>query len=162
MIKVHSHEQLSQLQQHEWAALWVCVCVSVCVQRVLQSLSLWLCEAAGLPVYQRSSERWFVWSRSLQNRGSSRLAALRSSTCGGSTCCTLCGPAWANTRVFTYNVDFTYDLTKILKQAVFVLYISGRCSVNPACRCEGSASAAPIQTPLTLKGKKIAVFEHCG
>lgn len=104
--------------------------MSVCVQETLCSslfwhtVSLWLYEAAGLPVYQRSSVRWSVWWKSLQNRESSQLAALRSSTCGGSTCCTLCGPAWANSPVFTYIVDFTYDSAKILKQAVFVLYIS--------------------------------------
>lgn len=53
--------------------------------------------AASLPEYQKSSGRWSVWWRSSRNRASSPRAARRSSTCGGSTCCTLCGPARAET-----------------------------------------------------------------
>lgn len=53
--------------------------------------------AASLPEYQKSSGRWSVWWRSSRNRASSPQAARRSSTCGGSTCCTLCGPARAET-----------------------------------------------------------------
>lgn len=112
-------------------------------------------EAAGLPVYQRSSVRWSAWWKSLQSRVSSRSAALRSSTCGGSTCCTLCGPAPANSRVFTYNVDFTYDLAKILKRAVFVLYISMRHPVNSTCWREGWASK--LRSLFTLKYKSVSL-----
>lgn len=83
-----------------------------------------LCKIGGVPVCQRSSVRWSVWWKSSQNRVSSQSAALRSSTCGGSTCCTLCGPTQANSQVFKYNVDFTYDLGENQNEAVFVLYIS--------------------------------------
>lgn len=55
--------------------------------------SVWLCEVAGVPACRRSSARWSLCRRSWQSCASSRSAALRSSTCGGSTCCTLCGPA---------------------------------------------------------------------
>lgn len=58
---------------------------------------------------QRSSVRWSVWWKSSQNRASSQSAALRSSTCGGSTCCTLCGPTQANSQVL--NTMLTLHMT---------------------------------------------------
>lgn len=94
-----------------------------------------LCKGGGVPVCQRSSVRWSVWWKSSQSRASSPSAALRSSTCGGSTCCTLCAPTQANSRVFKHNVDFTYDLSRSRMRCLF--FISA--SVNSA---EGSASTA--------------------
>lgn len=56
--------------------------------------NLW--RAAGaLPVCPRSSGRWSAPWTSWPNRASSRWVARHSSACGGSTCCTPCGPAWA-------------------------------------------------------------------
>lgn len=107
-----------------------------------------LCKSAGVPVCQRSSVRWSVWWKSSQNRASSQSAALRSSTCGGSTCCTLCGPTQANSQVFKYNVDFTYDFTRSrMRQCLF--FISA--SVNSA---EGLALTAQKPSAFHLDREK--------
>lgn len=164
MMKVHSSEKLLKLWVHNNINELYdeCVCTGNAAVFSPLMVSLWLYEVTGLPVYQRSSVRWSVWWKSLQNHVSSQLAALRSSTCGGSTCYTLCGPAWANSWVFTYNVDFTYDLAKIFLQAVFVLYISMWHFENSVCWCEGLALTVHLERkslPLsTVDDKKLTFF----